>query len=170
MGEHFDSSGGGCLGESLAPYGGGAGLRVSMQVGSIPAPRAGANVACVCPDIEQRERGKTMGFMTDVTGDALERMQEVWDDVDSFTRSELGGAPDWADYVNLQGELYAERELVDEFMGVLNEVGGVVEVCGHHFDAGRVIRELDPIAFREELLFWIDAQVRDGELRSIEGR
>ena len=109
-----------------------------------------------------------MSFMFGVTGDALEAMQDMWDDRESFTRSELGGAPDWADYVNVEGELFAESELEDRFAEELDDCCEPVEVCGFMFDAGRALRDLDPIAFRESFLAWIDAQQRDGELRSVE--
>lgn len=128
-------------------------------------------MACVCPITEQlRIEDKTMTFVTEVEGDALEAMQDVWDDVYSFTRSELGGAPDWADYVNAEGELFTESELEDRFAEGLDDCCEPVSVCGFMFDAGRALRELDSIAFRESFLDWIDMQQRDGELRSIEGR
>ena len=111
-----------------------------------------------------------MAFITEVTGDALEAMQDAWDDVYSFTRSELGGVPDWAGYVNADGELFTENELEDSFEEGLGDCWGTVSVCGYEYDAGRALRELDPIVFRESFLDWIDAQQRDGELRSIEGR
>lgn len=111
-----------------------------------------------------------MGFMTEVTGDALEAMRDAWDERESFTRTELGGAPDWADYVDAEGELFAEGELEDRFAGALDDCWEPVSVCGFVFDAGRALRELDPIAFRESFLAWINAQQSGGELRSIEGR
>nr|DAV40554.1 MAG TPA: hypothetical protein [Caudoviricetes sp.] len=111
-----------------------------------------------------------MMFVTEVEGDALEAMQDAWDDVYSFTRSELGDVPDWADYVNAEGELFTESELEDTFADRLNDCYGPVSVCGYEYDAGRVLREVDPVAFREGFLDWLDAQQSDGELRSIEGR
>ena len=111
-----------------------------------------------------------MMFVTEVEGDALEAMQDAWDDVYSFTRSELGDVPDWADYVNAEGELFTESELEDTFADGLNDCYGPVSVCGYEYDAGRVLREVDPVAFREGFLDWLDAQQSDGELRSIEGR
>ena len=109
-----------------------------------------------------------MTFMTEVTGDALEAMQDAWDERWSFTRDELGGAPDWADYVNAEGELFTGGELEDAFFEQLDDCWEPVSVCGYSFDAGRALRDLDPIAFRESFLAWIDAQQRDGELRSVE--
>ena len=126
-------------------------------------------MACVCPDIE-REIGRMMDFMTEVTGDALDFMQGVWDDRESFTRAELGGAPEWADYVDKSGELFGCGELEDAFENDLTDCYDMVSVCGYEYEAGRVLRALDPIAFRESFLDWIDAQQSDGELRSIEGR
>lgn len=111
-----------------------------------------------------------MGFMTEVTGDALEAMQNAWDERDSFTRTELGGVPDWADYVNVEGELFTESELEDTFADGLDDCYGPVSVCGYEYDAGRVLREMDPIAFRESFLAWIDGRMQDGELCSVEGR
>lgn len=111
-----------------------------------------------------------MTFVTEVEGDALEAMQDAWDDVYSFTRSELGGAPDWADYVNWEGELFSESELEDRFAEWPDDCCEPVSVCGFTFDAGHTLRKLDPIAVRESFLGWIDMQQRDGELRSIEGR
>lgn len=111
-----------------------------------------------------------MSFMFEVTGDALEAMQDAWDERDSFTRTELGGAPEWADYVDDSGELFSQGELEDAFENDLNECYDTVSVCGYEFDAGRALRELDPIAFRCGFSDWIDGRISDGELCSIEGR
>lgn len=111
-----------------------------------------------------------MGFMTEVTGDALEAMQDAWDDVNMFTRSELGGAPDWADYVNEAGELFSENEMNDAYEDMLTDLYGTVSVAGFEFDAGAIVREMDSIGFRCGMLDWVDGRIQDGDLRSIEGR
>lgn len=142
---------------------------VSVEPGSIPGPRAGARMACACPGIE-REMGRSMGFMTSVTGDAFDAMVDAWDDVDAFTRTELGGAPDWADYVDADGELFTEDEMNDAYENMLTDAYGTVSVAGFEFDAGAVLREMDSIGFRCGMLDWVDWRVQDGELRPIEGR
>jgi hypothetical protein len=44
---------------------------------------------------------------------------------------------------------YEEVELSeDEYEEMLNELYGTVSICGMEFDSGRVLRELDPTAFR----------------------
>ena len=125
-------------------------------------------MACARPITEQlRIEDKAMGFMTEVTGDALEAMQDVWGERESFTRSELGGAPDWADYVDEYGELYS-CNMEDEYRDFLGDLYGMVSVCGYEYDAGELLAEIDPIAFRCGMLDWIDMRVRDGDLRPIE--
>lgn len=109
-----------------------------------------------------------MFFTVEVTGDAFDFMTDAWDERESFTHDELGCTPDWADYVDADGQLFSERELEDSFEEGLSDSWGTVSVCGYEYDAGRALRELDPIAFRESFLDWIDAQQRDGELRSVE--
>lgn len=111
-----------------------------------------------------------MGFMIEVTGDAFDAMVDAWDDVDTFTRTELGGAPEWADYVDRDGELFSDSELEDRFTDVLNECYDSVSICGYEYDAGRALRELDPTAFRCGMLDWVDGRIQDGDLRPIEGR
>lgn len=110
-----------------------------------------------------------MAFATMLTGDDLDFMQCAWDDRESFTRTELGGVPDWADYVDECGELFSESEFEDRFAEHLDDCWEPVSACGFEFGAGRVLRELDPIAFRESFLGWIDVLRRDGDLRRIEG-
>lgn len=110
-----------------------------------------------------------MDFMFEVTGDAFNFMVNAWDERDSFTRDELGGAPDWADYVDKDGELLSESEMFDGYMASLNDMYDMVDVCGFLFEAGAVLCEMDPTAFRCGMLAWIDEREQDGELRRIEG-
>lgn len=48
----------------------------------------------------------------------------------------------------------AERD----FEELLGEIYGTVEICGYTFDAGRALKELDPIAFREGMLNHYDTE------------
>ena len=110
-----------------------------------------------------------MTFTTEVTGDALDFMMNKWCERDSFTRAELGDVPDWADYVNSDGVLFAEHEMEDLFECDLNDLHDAAQIGSYIFEVGTALRRLDPIAFREETRAWIDARVQDGDLRSIEG-
>ena len=52
----------------------------------------------------------------------------------------------------------SEWEAERDFEEMLGEVYGTVEICGYTFDAGRALKELDPIAFREGMLCHYDAE------------
>ena len=110
-----------------------------------------------------------MGFMTEVTGDALDFMRGVWDERDSFTRAELGWVPSWADYVGRDGQLWSDYKMRNEFERELTHAHGTVTVCGFEYEAGSALRTLDPIAFRCGVADWLDARERDGDLLPIEG-
>lgn len=39
----------------------------------------------------------------------------------------------------------------EEFQDMITEEYGTIKICGIEFDAGRILRELDPVAFAIEL-------------------
>lgn len=125
-------------------------------------------MACVCPDIE-REIGRMMNFMTEVTGDALEAMQDAWDDRESFTHEELGGVPEWAEYVGFEGLLWSDAEACDMCEEELTDLYGMVAVCGLEYAAGAALRSLDPTAFRCAFLDWESERISSGAWRRVEG-
>lgn len=125
-------------------------------------------MACVCPDIE-REIGRMMNFVTEVTGDALEAMQDAWDDRESFTREELGGVPSWAEYVGSEGLLWSDDEARDMCEEELTDLYGMVTVCGLEYAAGAALRSLDPTAFRCVFLDWESERICSGAWRRVEG-
>ena len=49
---------------------------------------------------------------------------------------------------------YLKEITEDEFEDILNVTHGTVEVCGMPFDSGTIYRELDPIAFDSDRLYW----------------
>lgn len=55
-----------------------------------------------------------------------------------------------------------EQEADDLFEEFINEMWPTVEVCGYHMDPARVLKEVDPIAYRQEFLNWMDSQTEDG--------
>ena len=120
-------------------------------------------MACVCPITEQlRIEDKTMTFVTEVGGDALEAMQDAWDDVYSFTRSELGGAPDWAEYVDRDGAAWSREGLLTRLV-----LDGIDVFGESHVDA--TIRDIGNDGMIGMLDGWIDARVFAGELVRLVG-
>lgn len=49
-----------------------------------------------------------------------------------------------------------EREAYNEFEEVLNSLESEVDIIGYTFPAGTVLREMDPTAFREEMMTYFD--------------
>lgn len=73
-----------------------------------------------------------------------------------------------ADYdytdVNTGEDLY-ESELEERFDDFFNEIYPEVELGELTYLASRVLGEVDPIAYREAFLGWIDSQISDGVYR-----
>ena len=103
-----------------------------------------------------------MAFITEVTGEALEAMQDAWDERESFTRAELGGAPDWAEYVDRDGAAWSREGLLACL------VFDAIDLFGEaHVDA--TIKDLGNDGMTEMLDGWIDARVFAGELVRLVG-
>lgn len=57
-----------------------------------------------------------------------------------------------------------ERYLTEQYEEMLDSVYDVVSVCGYEYAASTALLRLDPVAYRQGLLDWVDAQVEDGHL------
>lgn len=68
------------------------------------------------------------------------------------------------DYITPEGEELYEWELENRTEETLDELYPMFQVGYLSYEAGRVLREIDPIAFRECVLGEIDSLMRDGEL------
>jgi hypothetical protein len=49
------------------------------------------------------------------------------------------------------------HDLAEQFEDTLNDTYGHVEVCGYKYEAGTILRTIDPIAFQEECSNYWDA-------------
>ena len=61
-------------------------------------------------------------------------------------------------YVDLDGDMATYDEIESFVMDMLNEMYGTVEVAGIVFDAGYVLAEMDPTAFRGNVLDYMDGE------------
>ena len=66
-----------------------------------------------------------------------------------------------------QQEFWYEYELENLFDEMLDEVHGVITICGMEYDASRVFKNSDPIAYRVYFLDWMNAQ---GYVENEEGK
>lgn len=71
---------------------------------------------------------------------------------------------DTPDYITPDGEEIYEREMEDRTEETLNDCYEPLTVGYMTFEAGRVVRELDPIAFRQCVLEEVSSLMDDGEL------
>lgn len=55
-----------------------------------------------------------------------------------------------------------ERQAEEAFEEFVNEMGQTVTVMGYDMDPARVLKEVDPTAYRQEFLNWLDSEERDG--------
>lgn len=55
-----------------------------------------------------------------------------------------------------------DYKLEEMFLEALNEIHGPVTICGYEYEAGRALKDVDPVAFRCGLSDWLDSQI--GEL------
>ena len=53
-------------------------------------------------------------------------------------------------------DLYFEHELEDQTEESLNDCHEIVTICGYDYDQGTALKRLDPIAFRQEVLNYMD--------------
>lgn len=62
------------------------------------------------------------------------------------------------DYTDVNtGEDYTDSQMEDVFQDWLDDFHGQVDIAGYSMSAGRVLREVDYTAFREEFNNWVDA-------------
>ena len=63
------------------------------------------------------------------------------------------------DYYNEDGEGLSEWELEERFLESLNEIYGTITLFDQYeYDYGQVVKDVDPVLFREAFLEWIDAE------------
>jgi len=55
-----------------------------------------------------------------------------------------------------------EQEAEDMFEEFFNEFNETVTICGYNYDPARVLKEVDPTAYHQEFLNWMDSEERDG--------
>ena len=70
------------------------------------------------------------------------------------------------DYTNVAtGEDYTDSQMEDIFQEWLDEFHGLSYIAGYSMSTGRVLREVDYSAFREEFNNWIDNEITEGNYR-----
>ena len=68
------------------------------------------------------------------------------------------------DYVDGDGEGMTDYELHVMFDEWLDDVYGNAEIAGYEYQTSRVLKQVDPIAYRVGFSDWISFQIEDGML------
>ena len=66
-------------------------------------------------------------------------------------------------------EVLFEHEIEDHYEALLNDNYDLVNVCGHEYEAGRLLRAMDHHAFRGDMLEYADNMISSGEWEEVEG-
>ena len=70
------------------------------------------------------------------------------------------------DYTDVNtGEDYTDDQMEDIFQEWLDGFHGEAYIAGYYMSTGRVLREVDYTAFREEFNNWIDNEITEGNYR-----
>lgn len=67
------------------------------------------------------------------------------------------------DYADMSGQVMTDDEMEDYFQEFLDDLYGIVDIAGHSFGTGSVLREMDYTAFREDFNNWLDSECQNGE-------
>lgn len=101
-----------------------------------------------------------------VEGDALEAMQAAWDERTQFTRSELGGAPDWAQWVDTDGCLFDGIDACDAFNEMLDSTHPPIKVAGVRISPHMALWA-QASDYKHKLEGWLLDLVWSGNLRKV---
>jgi len=55
-------------------------------------------------------------------------------------------------------QVFTERELLERFNEQFNEVFPLVQFGSLHYEPANVLESVDPIAYRQEFLNWLDSE------------
>lgn len=62
-------------------------------------------------------------------------------------------------------EELSESEADDKFQEFVNETHEVLTIMGIDYDPARALKEIDPVAYQQEFLNWVDSEERDGRYK-----
>jgi len=58
--------------------------------------------------------------------------------------------------------VYTYEQLKDVFEQEITDISAEIEILGMSYEAGKVLRQIDPVAFRCSMADWLDSQIQDG--------
>lgn len=101
-----------------------------------------------------------------VEDDARAEMVRLWDERTQFTRSELGGAPDWAQWVDKDGCLFDGIDACDAFNEMLDSTHLPIKVAGVRISPHMALWA-QASDYKHKLEGWLLDLVWSGNLRKV---
>jgi len=71
------------------------------------------------------------------------------------------------EYTDSDGNGMTDGELHAEYDAMLDEVWDTVTIGGLQYPTARVMREVDPIAYRCGFNDWLDFEIQDGRIHEV---
>lgn len=62
-----------------------------------------------------------------------------------------------------------DHELDQEFAEQFDEFHDGIQILDMEYSAIEVLRKIDPVAYRQEFLFWLDSEVQEGRIIEKDG-
>nr|DAX43397.1 MAG TPA: hypothetical protein [Caudoviricetes sp.] len=101
-----------------------------------------------------------------VKEDALPEMVGLWDGRTQFTRKELGGAPDWARWVDRDGYLFDMTDVFDAFNEMLDSTRPPIQIVGVQISPHMALWA-QPSDYKHKCWCWLGDLIAAGELREV---
>lgn len=101
-----------------------------------------------------------------VKKDARPEMERLWGERTRFTRSELGGAPEWARWVDRGGRLFDVTDAFDAFNEMLDSTYLPIQVAGVQISPHMALWA-QASDYKHKCWRWLGYLVATGELREV---
>lgn len=101
-----------------------------------------------------------------VKEDARAELARLWDERTQFTRSELGNAPDWAQWVNRDGWLFDGIDACDAFNEMLDSTHLSIRIAGVRISPHMALWA-QASDYKHKLEGWMLDLIRSGDLRKV---
>lgn len=98
--------------------------------------------------------------------DARAEIARLWGERTQFTRSELGGAPDWAQWVDKDGWLFDGIDACDAFNEMLDSTYSPIRIAGVRIPPHMALWA-QASDYKDKLEGWLLALTQSGRLRKV---
>lgn len=66
--------------------------------------------------------------------------------------------------------IISTKELEERYKDFLNEYHGTVDVCGYYYDSAYALKLIDPIAYEQDFLEWLNSELGETLWETADGQ